>query len=363
MKIFPVSLSVYKNQKSNNIKTTSPVNMPPNLNAQKDTVSFKALKNMVQMQIDELDKNIKNNIDPFMQDSRELYLGIGKIGLAAQNIKDTFENEANNLFHKQMDIFDIKNNPYVKKYKKYTSRETEFKDNIKKFNQLLSVSQIPMYDKPHIKNAFEQAKNTAYFESNDEIEKIKPLTNYFNNSYKELNDKISNVTFQKNNPDLFEEILKTKDILMNAQYFMFITPYHAAVKLKMKKDEIEKDMNNPKNGLLKNLDTVDRLHSVSDSVIKSTKIYYKNKSSIETFVYQYNDIHAVLPSENEIKSAYKKLLDKSNELLKEQFSNTDEFYQKEYKDKKVTINLQKIDKTLKMQKKIIRELQKLVEKG
>lgn len=32
------------------------------------------------MQIDELDKNIKNNIDPFMQDSRELYLGIGKIG-------------------------------------------------------------------------------------------------------------------------------------------------------------------------------------------------------------------------------------------------------------------------------------------
>jgi len=156
MKIFPVSLSVYKNQKSNNIKTTSPVNMPPNLNAQKDTVSFKALKNMVQMQIDELDKDIKNNIDPFMQDSRELYLGIGKIGLAAQNIKDTFENEANNLFHKQMEIFDIKNNPYVKKYKKYTSRETEFKDNIKKFNQLLSVSQIPMYDKPHIKNAFEQ---------------------------------------------------------------------------------------------------------------------------------------------------------------------------------------------------------------
>ena len=69
-------------------------------------------------------------------------------------------------------LFDIKNNPYVKKYKKYTSRETEFKDNIKKFNQLLSVSQIPMYDKPHIKNAFEQAKNTAYFESNDEIEKI-----------------------------------------------------------------------------------------------------------------------------------------------------------------------------------------------
>ena len=111
MKIFPVSLSVYKNQKSNNIKTTSPVNMPPNLNAQKDTVSFKALKNMVQMQIDELDKNIKNNIDPFMQDSRELYLGIGKIGLAAQNIKDTFENEANNLFHKQMEIFDIKNKP------------------------------------------------------------------------------------------------------------------------------------------------------------------------------------------------------------------------------------------------------------
>lgn len=96
----------------------------------------------------------------------------------------------------------------------------------------MSVSQIPMYDKPHIKNAFEQAKNTAYFESNDEIEKIKPLTNYFNNSYKELNDKISNVTFQKNNPDLFEEILKTKDILMNAQYFMFITPYHAAVNSK-----------------------------------------------------------------------------------------------------------------------------------
>lgn len=353
--ISPVSFKLF-NTKSNNKLTAQKA--PVNLSYPKDTVSFKSLKNMLQVNFDEFEKTIKYDIEPFMADSKDLYMAVGKFGYNTQEtLKIYGQNEAALLNYK-LDKTNPSINPYTAKYKKYSDPFNEYTSNLREYNNYTQTAKLELYNKPELHSKLEKA--SALCKENPEIEKIKPLMLMEKEAFNKIDADFEKINLKNSNKGLFEKLQNLREQLSSAQYFMVITPYNDAVKLKMTAEDISKSLSNPKISPLKKLESIEKANNTAYKIAETKNLFYKNKESMAKFVLE--NKNNVLPNISEIESAYKDLNKKCDEVYKNAFENVSDFYKRNYIDSKVSVNLKSLNKTLREQKKANSEIQQVINK-
>lgn len=353
--ISPVSFKLF-NTKSNNKQTVR--NAHVNMSYSKDTVSFKSLKNMLQVNFDELEKTVKYDIEPFMADSRDLYMSVGKLGYDTQETLKIFHQKESDLMNLKIDKTNQDSNPYTAKYKKYSVPFNEYTSNLREYNGYLQTSKLEMYDTPELHSKLNKA--SALYKENPEIEKIKPLMLMEKEAFNEIDTEFEKIKLENSNKNLFEKLRNLREQLTGAQYYMVVTPYNDAVKLKMAAEDISKSLSNPKISPLTKLDNIERANNTAYKILETKKLFYKNKESMKKFVQESKD--NVLPSQAEIESAYGKLNKSCETVYKNTFEKVSDFYQREYVGKKSSVNLKSLSMTIKEQKKANSEIQQIINK-
>ncbi len=307
MKIAPVITNLFKTP-----LRTNPVH----------PVSFKAAPAILKSGLNELDGLINNEITPFMKESRDLYIETGKIGYRAQEAVNFITMKENELFQHKFAVQNPENNllaPFAGEYltplKEYNRNKTDF-ENIEK------MSRLPMYDTPELKEKITAAKEFLSKEEN-EFEKILPVGDYLENAYKKLGKELDEVGL-KSDESLFKKFKNAKEQQLSAQYFIFITPYNDAVKLKLKREDINSSLKNPAISLYTKMENIEKARESAEHITKDKEIFYKNRADMEKFVSE--NKNALPPSVDEINDGYSKLREKCDGIFEKYAEKAGDFF-------------------------------------
>lgn len=355
MKILPITLSFTNNKKSQKINQSTPLNP----SYQSDSFSFKGLRDVTSTEMMELDNTIENEISPFMKDSKELYLSVAKIGFNAQETLKLFSQKEQELFNHKLDVKNIENNQMAKKLKPYTDRMTSYIDNIYEFSKLEESSSLPMYNTPQMRKSIEAAR-AVVLQENDEVLKLKPLFDLYNDVNSDLDFDLTALTLTAVDKNLSIKHGELSESLSNAQFYMFMTPYNDAVKSVMKRDEIKKVIDDKSVSAFTKLKNLQVANRIANKVVEDKEHFYKQKDNMLKFAEANKDYKKNTPNKSVIENTYKKMTEKCDELAKKQFSKLSDFYKKEYEGKKIKIDLNFIDKKLKEQKAANEAVQSLI---
>ena len=308
MKIAPVITNIFKTQTL--IKPIQPL-------------SFKAeLPAVIKTGLSELDNLTDNEITPFINDSRDLYIETGKIGYRAQEAVNLITMKENELFQYKFAIQNPENSLLAPFATEYSAPFKEYRQNKLNFERIEKMSQLPMYDKPELKKKIAAAK--AFVSSNDnEFEKIKPVADYLENNYKKLGKELDEVSL-KSDERLFEKFKKAKEQQLSAQYFMFITPYNDAVKLKLKREDIKASLKNPAISLYTNIENIKKAQESAEKIAKDKEFFYKNHADMEKFVSE--NKNALPPSDDEINDTYRNLKAKCDSIFEKYAQKSGDFF-------------------------------------
>lgn len=355
MKILPITLNfknnkqLQKTEQSKSLHLSNPV----------DTVSFKGLIEMTKSEMNELNTSINIEVTNFMNENKDLYHSVGKIGFSAQETLKLFTQKESTLFQHKLKLIEPENNQSAKKFMPYIDRMNNYMNNIYEFSRLEEHSTLPMYDTPEMRKKIEKAR-AIVLQENAEVLKIKPLKDFYNDVYSDVDKELNSQSLVNENKDLSKTIKDLNERLISAQFYMFMTPYNDAAKAVLKRDEIKKVFEDKSVSWMTKLSKIQSANNLTDKVVTDILQFNKHKNDMQKFADDNKDYLKTTPDKSTIENVYKKINARCDELAKRHFSKINGFYKKEYENKNVKIDCKIIDKTLREQKEANSEIQELI---
>lgn len=346
MQIAPIISNVFNFKKTNSRNKITYSNYP---------VSFKNTPPILKSELNNLNETIKE-LDPFLKDSRDLYIETGKIGYRAQEAMNLFTLKENELMNRKFSLKNSKDNPLHPAAAKFFELANENDNNLRNFENIKRLSKLPMYENSILQEKIDNAEK-GVFSQNSEFEKIKPLSSFIKNTYEQIDDKFEKINI-RDDKELFKKFKNAKEQFTSAGYFMFVTPYNEAVKLKIRRDEIKSMIENPSINLHSKLKIIENAQKSAEKIIKDTELFYKNRDEMEKFVDETKT--QLPPSSDEIIDAYEKMTHKCNDIFTNHIKKANDFYNEKFNRR--DINTFEAEKTLYHQKKTNDELYKLIDK-
>lgn len=286
-------------------------------------VSFKSTPQIFTEGMKELENIINNEITPFVNDSRDLYIETGKIGYRAQEAVNFITLKENKLYQHKFRLQNTLNNALSPEVSEDLELAKEYKNNLSDFESIEKMSNRPMYKNPDLKEKISAAKATVFAQDN-ELVKIRPISDYFDNNYEKLGRELEKIDL-RSDENLFKKFEKTREQQISAQYFMFITPYNDAIKLKLKYQELKSSVENPAISAYTKLENIENALETARNISKDRKLFYENRKDIEKFVKE--NKNQLPPPAGEIKAAYEKLTQKCDEISEKYRKKAGDFVQ------------------------------------
>lgn len=356
MRISPVFISAYRKQntKSEN-HTTSPF-----LSYEKDTVSFKSA-DYIGEGLKEVDRVIKKDIAPFMRDSKDLYLNVAKIGMAAQESLKSVRKGEMELFNLKSDLLQDSQNPLYPKVKKYLEKAESYETNVKNYDRLLERSKSEMYNTPEIKEGVQELKSLIY-KPNRDLNALKRFKSAYEDSNEDLNSLLQNISLKNMNPIIFKRVQNLNNRFITAGYYMLITPYNDSVKLLAERNALEQDSKKTSRNIFDLIKRSEKLQENAQRISESTKLYYGNKQKIAKFASRVKYFETVIPEPKELEKEYLKYMDTCKDIAKNRNAKLEKDYLDNFAPVLSEIDFDSVDELLNSQDKKAQEIQSMIYK-
>lgn len=354
MKISPIfqNLSYRKNNNKNN--TVHILN-----NVSKDSVSFGAAKNIVQVNLEELDEVIEKDVIPAMQKSKDFWIAIGKIGYNAQETLKVFSEEEKSLMFHKLKLQDKGNNEIVKKYRRYINCAYDYNDNFRQLKSLKKMAELPIYAKPEILESISSAEKL--YTPTIQTDSILALEKSFDMAYETLSNKLDRINLSNTNIELYKRRENLKEQLSEAQYFMLVSPYGDSAKIIEKRNEIKKNINSNNVPLYDALKDIENLRLKADKIAESAEFFNQNIKDMNTFIQQ-NEKNPLSLNSDDIKSEYSKIKNNCNIIFDNMVKELETNCEKHYANLDEIVNIAKIYRLIKKQKEANIRIQNKINK-
>ena len=276
-----------------------------------DTVSFKATKNIAETSMEELQNSFNNEVLPFINDSRELFTSIAKIGYSVQEPVKLYQKLNNDLFNYQLKLSLSNGNPDYKLYGRNLELINEFDKNQNNYNYFKALSQKDYYKKTGLDKSVEKAE--ILYKENENIEKLRPFYNYFNKMSENFSNEISHLNFKEASKEEYLKYVSLKNIYDKCCFYAFAVPFPDSVKIQKNINELKKLMSKAEIPIYEKLKVIERTQREIEHIKETKSWFYKNKFEIEKFV-ETNSVFSNQKTDNAaIVDLYRTLINKSNE--------------------------------------------------
>lgn len=261
--------------------------------------------NFFKENIECIKSNFDENIGPFISDSRVLYNEVGTIGYNAQLVLNKVNKSNEELSRAQrMALIGFEDSCSVD-FGKYFDRFAKYEENVRAFKRHEEFALKPIYENPELTKKINDAKK--YFLKNEIIDEIRPIHEKYVQGRNSVFDLFGQVSLQKFAPDIFEKLKDIKDIHSSASYFMLVTPYQQAIKLRDEIANISKELANPKDNLMKTYFRIGKLDEQVYTLNNSKNTFYENQDKMKQFVDKYKKSKYQMIDVATIENAYKNI--------------------------------------------------------
>lgn len=304
MRILPVfAYTNIKNKKSNNFQRNN-----SRLLQAYDTVSFKANKSIVEINMEDLQNSFNSNVLPFINDSKEQFTSIAKIGYNIQKILTKYQKLSSDLFNYQFGLSLTDKNPDYSLYGKSIELVKKYDMNKDKYNYLKKISEKDEYKKSGIAKKIIKAEKL--YKENTEIEKLRPFYIYFNNMDSAFNKELSYLNLKNSAKEEFDKFVSLKNIYDECLMYAMAVPYTDAVKVQKGINALNESASN--HNLYEKLKEIEKLQRQTDNITEVKNWFYENKKEINNFIEKNSGYLSNTYEEDTILKVYKDLINKSN---------------------------------------------------
>ena len=306
MKILPVNnnYTVYRNKNNHGKTGVKAYNSG-------DTVSFKAASNILESNIQELRESFNKDILPFINDSRELFTSIAKIGYSVQEPVKLYQKLNNDLFNYQLKLSLSNSNPDYKLYGRNLKLINEFDKNRNNYNYFKALSQKDYYKKTGLDKSVEKAE--ILYKENENIEKLRPFYNYFNKMSENFSKDISHLNFKEASKEEYNKYLSLKNIYDECILYALAIPYTDSVNIQKNINGLQQSASKPDVSIYDKLKHIEKTKREIEHITQTKEWFYKNRHEVEKFVERNSDYLNKKPDSSDLMDLYRTLINKSNE--------------------------------------------------
>ena len=135
------------------------------MNLSPGTLSFSSAQNVSDRSLYILNSYIDEKIKPFVEENRELFSKIGKIGYNAQETLKAFSENEKRLLNYRYKLQSTTDNPLLNKYIILEEKFNQFENNQRNFHRLENLAKQPLFQDDRVKAALEKAHKTMSIDS------------------------------------------------------------------------------------------------------------------------------------------------------------------------------------------------------
>lgn len=350
MRILPLSVQLI--QKRNINKTDNNNTIPiVNTGLAKDTVSFSG--NILQDSLDNLNEAINTKIQPFIDDSKQTYQKLIDINNEINTVMGEFSKAELKQLVEKSNYSDPVHNDALMPYQPFVQRALFYNENLLSYKKLKKILSSENYYSDAMGELLKNA-DTVINKSNPEIEKIVKVFDKYHETLINISSSNDSHTLQTENKPLYDKILELNNkYSYGVKALAFSIPLPDSLKLIQDTKKVIKEIQKPTQSLMKTLTTIEHLQQSADSIVGNIDNYENNKDKINTFIADYQKKKEDMPSADEINDAYAKISEICKASVQNHVSELDSYYDKEFVQKGIDIDLDSIDKFLKEQEDVI----------
>lgn len=271
--------------------------------------------------LESIKSNFDKNIAPFISDSRVLYNEVGLIGYNAQLVLNQISKSSESVFSAQRVDFDGFENACRDNFGMYLERFSEYEENQRTFKRHEEFSKNPLFENTELTKMIEESKQ--YFQKHETIEKIRSVHDRYVQARSSVLSSFIGVNLKDVAPDIFDNLKNIRDIHTSASYFMIITPYKQAEKLKTDIETVSKMLAMPNMDFITSYDKLCKLDEDVYNLNEAKKTFYENQDEIKQFVAKYHKSNYQMLDAQIVENVYKNLEDKFLDNAKKEYASVE----------------------------------------
>lgn len=343
MKILPINIYSAKNIRNSQNKI---YNSNPIFTSQNDSFESSP-KSMIDVQFETLENKIANNVQPYLDATKDKFIKVAKIGYDSQEKLKIVQNGEQRLFSNTISA--LKNDSF-ENAKKITEPYKKYQDNIKYFESTAKNMETSSFSTPEIENYIEQNRERMY-QNSEEVEKLEPIYNKVEETKNNMLEELDKYTFKN------RKVKELADVNKSATVGLLFSGYQEA-------NDIIKEFNNLKSGY-KNKSIpmyqlekrLEKMHYSIDGFNPTSEKKKEDLEYIDRFLEKNKDYYATTVSKDYIENVYKILNKKSDDTIEKYSNDLDEYI--ELNSPHLNQNI--INKTIETQNNINEELNNLIQ--
>ncbi len=343
MKILPINIYSAKNiqNSQNRIYNSNPI-----FTSQNDSFES-APKSMIDVQFETLENKIANNVQPYLEATKDKFIKVAKIGYDSQEKLKIVQKGEQRLFSNVVSA--LKNDSF-ENAEKIAQPYKQYQNNIKYFEATAKNMETSSFSTPEIQNYIERNREKMY-QNSEEVEKLEPIYDKVEESKQNMLEELDKYKFQN------RKVKDLADVNKSATVGLLFSSYQEA-------NDIIKEFNNLKNGY-KNKSIpmyqlekrLEKLHYNVDDFNPTSEKKNEDLDYIDRFLEKNKEYYVTTVSKDYLKSVYEKLNQKSNEAIEKYSNDLDEYIEQNSPN----LNQDIIDKTIETQNKINERLNNLIQ--
>lgn len=346
MKILPINIYSAKNKVNIQNSQNKIYNSNPIFTSQNDSFESSP-KSMIDMQFESLENKIANNVQPYLESTKDKFIKVAKIGYDSQEKLKIVQSGEQHLFSNTVSA--LKNDSF-ENAEKIAQPYKQYQDNIKYFESTAKNMETSSFSTPEIQNYIEQNREKMY-QNSEEVEKLEPIYNKVEESKQSMLEELDKFKFRN------RKVKDLADVNKSATVGLLFSGYQEA-------NDIIKEFNSLKTGY-KNKSIpmyqlekrIEKLHYSIDDFNPEAEKKNETLDYIDRFLEKNKDYYATTVSKNYLKNVYKKLNQKSNETIERYSNDLDEYIALNSPN----LNQDIIDKTIETQNKVNEKLNNLIQ--
>ena len=347
MKILP--LVSYKTNNTRNFENNKKqISMTPVFTSN-DSAQFGTV---LDSQIFNLKEIFDKEINPYINQNKPKFTQIGKIGYDSQEKLKLAQNLSQQLFNKKIDF---ENQNTFKKVKKVIDPYEKYLSNIKEFEYTSKIIlNNENYATPEIKNFIKKNTHKIYQED-EEFNKIKPLYEEYNSTKEELNQNLDKININ-NKPDFTRRLKVLDKTNREAVMLILVSGYTDMIKLSTEAEDLFIDYKEKNEPNFKLMERANRLYYAAQQFQEQTMNNNSIDSEINYFLLENKNYISENLTKSEISTEYNELFNKTDNIINLHAQKLNEFY----KENPIKTSPRIIDKTLKAQEKVNKQLNQML---
>lgn len=274
-------------------------------------------------------QELKNTVDtilvPFVNDYKERYNKIGKIGVDLQVLVDVCKEQSDGFYKhgigidKKSKIFNAVKKE-IKDYEQYIKNRTDFV-------HMSEMGQNPIYKNSEIQK--EIFKASSLYLSDDIFVEEKKLFGVYKNCADNLLNTTMNISLENSEPELYEKIKLLNSLYYETVAMIMLLPVNDAMHIISETNELLKSQ---EKGYVR-LEKAEKLlnNIYTSSILKNIEETKENVAEVDKFLYKNKDYESKIPSVMQIKTAFRNLSLKQDLAVEKAEKDLNNYYSTQYK--------------------------------